>query len=98
MTANAHRYLQAHCKGYFPYHPAWRDMYIDSEGWLNTPHGSCTSGDVAMIWRYKWSMQNSSMQIKILRAQLQELKSGSTAKMIVHTVDYLSRLVSKFKE
>jgi hypothetical protein len=96
--ATAHRYLQVHCKGYLPYHPAWRDMYIDSEGWLNTPHGRCTSGDVAMIWRYKWSMQHSSRQLQAARSELQELKSGSTLKMIYHTVDYLNRLVSKIKD
>jgi len=93
----AHRYLQVHCKGYLPYHPAWRDMYIDSEGWLNTPHGRCTSGDVALLWRYKWSMQNSSLQLRKLKHDLNEIKSGTKMKMLVHTIDYLNRLVSELK-
>ncbi|KOO56931.1 hypothetical protein WH43_17595 [Rheinheimera sp. KL1] len=93
--ATAHRYLQVHCKGYLPYHPAWRDMYIDSEGWLNTPHGRCTSGDVALLWRFKWSAAQSQRQISDLKKKVAAMQSESKMKMLLHTADYLNRLVNE---
>lgn len=71
-------------------------MYIDSEGWLNTPHGRCTSGDVALLWRFKWSAQHSALQLKQARQKINDITSESRYKMLLHTADYLNRLVKDF--
>lgn len=70
-------------------------MYIDSEGWLNTPHGRCTSGDVALLWRFKWSAAQSQRKATELKAKIESMQSDSKMKMLIHTADYLNRLVKE---
>ena len=91
----AHRYLQVHCKGYLPYNPAWRDMYIDSQGILQTPYGSCSAGDVSLLWRFKWSAAQSQRQVTELKSKVEAMQSDSKMKMLIHTADYLNRLVKE---
>lgn len=93
--ATAHRYLQVHCKGDLPYHPDWRDMYIDSEGWLNTPHGRCASGDVALLWRFKWSAAQSHRKAAELKSKVDAMQTEAKIKMLLHTAEYLNRLVKE---
>ncbi|MDF3127241.1 hypothetical protein [Rheinheimera sp. 1928-s] len=68
-------------------------MYIDSEGWLNTPHGRCTSGDVALIWRFKWSAAQSQRKVAELKSKVEAMQSDPKMKMLIHTADYLNRFV-----
>ena len=92
----AKRYLFVHYKGYLPFATGWKDCTIDSEGVLHTPWGSCLSSDVAFVWRYKWSAEQSARQVKTLRNKLDEITSGTKYQLLLHTADYLNRLVQDF--
>lgn len=95
---SAYRYLAVHNSGYLPLTHGWRHCSIDKDGILHTPHGSCTAGDVAMIWRYKWAAEQSSKQLKTTREKLSDITSGTKYKMLLHTADYLNRLVQDFTD
>ncbi|WP_445766593.1 hypothetical protein [Rheinheimera sp.] len=92
----AQRYLAVHYRGYLPLIGGWSHFSIDSKGVLHTPHGSCSAGDIAMIWRYKWSAEQSARQLKSVRDKLTDVTSGTKYKMLLHTADYLNRLVQEF--
>jgi hypothetical protein len=94
----AHRYLAVHHRGYLPLTAGWLHCRIDSKGQLHTPHGNCSAGDIAMLWRYKWSAEQSSRQLKAVREKLADITSGTKYKMLLHTADYLNRLVQEFSE
>lgn len=94
----AHRYLAVHHRGYLPVTGGWLHCHIDSKGVLHTPHGSCTAGDIAMLWRYKWTAQQSAKQLKTTREKLSDITSGTKYKMLLHTADYLNRLVQDFTD
>ena len=92
----AHRYLTVHHRGYLPLIGGWVSCSIDAKGVLHTPHGSCTVGDLAMLWRYKWTAEQSSKQLQVARQKLQDITNGAKYKMLLHTADYLNRLVQDF--
>jgi hypothetical protein len=88
-----HFYLVAQCAGYLPLTNGWRHCHIDKDGIMHTPHGNCTTGDLAMLWRYKWTAEQSATQLKATRDKLKDITSGTKYKMLLHTADYLNRLV-----
>lgn len=92
----AHRLLTIHYKGYLPFTAAWRHAYIDKDGNVNTPHGSCRPSDLAFVHRYKWAAEQNAKQVQQLRDKLKEYQEGTTLKMIQHTTDYLNRLVKEY--
>jgi len=94
----AHRYLAVHYRGYLPLHSGWRHFRIDSEGKLHTPHGICTPGDIAMLWRYKWSAEQNARQYQQAKKKLDDLRSGTKIKMLIHTADYLNRLIKEIMQ
>lgn len=94
----AHRYLAVHHRGYLPLTNGWIHCRIDNKGQLHTPHGNCSAGDIAMLWRYKWASEQSSRQLKAVREKLADVTSGTKYKMLIHTADYLNRLVKDFSE
>lgn len=89
----AHRYLQVHCKGYLPYNTNWKDCRIRPDGMVMTPFGNCMPSDMALLHRRKWSAEQTRQQLVKCREQLKELRSGTKMKMVLHTADYLNRLV-----
>ncbi len=89
----AHRYLQVHCKGYLPYNTNWKECRIREDGMVMTPWGNCMPSDMAFLHRNKWSAEQTRRQLVKYREQLEELRSGTKMKMILHTADYLNRLV-----
>lgn len=95
---SAYRYLAVHNAGYLPLVGGWVHCRIDKDGIMHTPHGSCTAGDIAMLWRYKWSSQESSKQLANTRQKLKDITSGAKYKMLLHTADYLNRLVQEFSQ
>lgn len=92
---SAHRLLQVHCSGYLPYSNGWQNMTIDETGTLHTPYGSCTAGDIALLWRFKWSAEQSRRQLLELKKKVSDIQSDSKTKMLIHTADYLNRLVKE---
>ena len=91
----AHRYLSVHCKGYLPYNTHWADSYIDFDGSIVTPWGLCKPSDLAFFQRNKWSNEATRLQLVRYREKLAELQSGTKMKMLIHTADYLNRLVKE---
>lgn len=91
----AHRYLSVHCKGYLPYNTHWSESYIDTDGSIVTPWGRCRPSDVAFFHRNKWANETTRMQLVKYREKLAELQSGTKMKMLIHTADYLNRLVKE---
>jgi len=91
----AHRYLQVHCKGYLPYNTNWKDCHIRPDGMVITPFGNCMPSDMALLHRRKWSAEQTRLQLVKCREQLEQLRSGTKIKMVLHTADYLSRLVKE---
>ena len=89
----AHRYLQVHCKGYLPYNTNWKECRIRPDGMVMTPFGNCMPSDMALLHRRKWSAEQTRQQLVRCREQLKELRSGTKMKMVLHTADYLNRLV-----
>ena len=65
---------------------------------MHTPHGNCTAGDVAMLWRFKWTAEQSAKQLKATRDKLKDITNGTKYKMLLHTADYLNRLVIELTE
>ena len=49
-----------------------------------------------MLWRYKWTAEQSSKQLQVARQKLQDITNGAKYKMLLHTADYLNRLVQDF--
>lgn len=94
----AHRYLAVHYRGYLPLTGGWISFNIDAKGVLHTPYGSCTAGDIAMMWRYKWTAEQSTKQLKVTRDKLKDITSGAKYQMLMHTADYLNRLVKDFTD
>ncbi len=95
---SAYRYLAVHNAGYLPLSKGWSHFRIDSDGVLHTPHGSCTAGQVAMLWRYKWTAEQTTKQLRTAREKLNDITSGTKYKMLLHTADYLNRLVNDFAD
>jgi len=95
---SAYRYLAVHNAGYLPLTNGWRHCRIDKDGVLHTPHGNCNACDIAMLWRYKWSAEQSAKQLKTTRDKLKEITSGTRYKMLLHTADYLNRLVTELTD
>ncbi|WP_166839514.1 hypothetical protein [Rheinheimera pleomorphica] len=95
---SAYRYLVVHNASYLPLSKGWSSFRIDSDGVLDTPHGNCTAGDIAMLWRYKWTAEQTAKQLKAAREKLKEITSGTKYKMLLHTADYLNRLVKEFSD
>jgi len=91
----AHRYLCVHCKGYLPYNTHWADCYIDDHGSVVTPWGLCRPSDLAFHHRNKWASEATRRQLVLYREKLAEYQSGLKMKMLVHTADYLNRLVKE---
>lgn len=91
----AHRYLQVHCKGYLPYNTNWKECRIREDGMVMTPWGNCMPSDMAFLHRHKWSAEQTRQQLVKYRRELDEFRSGTKLKMILHTANYLSRLVSE---
>jgi hypothetical protein len=91
----AHRYLSVHCKGYLPYNTNWSDCYIDKDGTVVTPWGNCRPSDLAFLHRHKWSAEQTRIQLAKCRQKLAEIQSGTKIKMIIHTTDYLNRLIKE---
>ncbi len=89
----AHRYLSVHCKGYLPYNTHWSDCYINLDGMVITPWGNCRPSDIAFFHRNKWANENTRHQLAKCREKLSELQTGAKMKMLLHTADYLNRLV-----
>uniref|UniRef100_UPI00404868FB hypothetical protein n=1 Tax=Rheinheimera sp. TaxID=1869214 RepID=UPI00404868FB len=95
---SAYRYLAVHNAGYLPLTHGWLHYRIGNDGLLHTPHGSCTAGDIAMLWRYKWTAEQSTKQLRATREKLKDITSGTKYKMLLHTADYLNRLVKEFTD
>lgn len=91
----AHRYLQVHCKGYLPYNTNWKECRIREDGMVMTPFGNCMPSDMALMHRRKWSAEKTRQQLVRCRQQLEDLRSGTKVKMLLHTADYLTRLVKE---
>lgn len=91
----AHRYLQVHCKGYLPYNTQWKDCRIRPDGMVMTPYGNCMPSDMMFLHRHKWASEQTRQQLVKCRQQLEELRSGTKMKMVMHTADYLNRLVNE---
>jgi len=49
-----------------------------------------------MLWRYKWAAEQSAKQLKATKEKLKDITSGNKYKMLLHTADYLNRLVQEF--
>jgi hypothetical protein len=92
----AHRYLQVHCKGYLPYNTNWKECYIRSDGMVITPFGNCMPSDMALLHRRKWSAEQTRIQLQKYKKQVEDMRSESKIKMLIHTVNYLNKLVSDF--
>jgi hypothetical protein len=91
----AHRYLCVHCKGYLPYNTHWADCYIDEDGSVVTPWGLCRPSDLAFHHRNKWAAEATRRQLARYREKLAEYQTGTKMKMLLHTADYLNRLVKE---
>lgn len=94
----AHRYLQVHCKGYLPYNTNWKECRIRPDGMVMTPFGNCMPSDMALLHRRKWSAEQTRQQLVRCRQQLHDLRSGVKMKMLIHTADYLNRLLRELTE
>lgn len=95
---SAYRYLAVHNAGYLPLVGGWVHCRIDKDGILHTPHGNCTAGQLSMLWRYKWTSEQNTLQLKAAREKLKDITSGTKYKMLLHTADYLNRLVQEFTD
>jgi hypothetical protein len=94
----AHRYLQVHCKGYLPFNTNWKECRIMPDGMVMTPFGNCMPSDMALLHRRKWSAEQTRQQLVRCRQQLHDLRSGVKMKMLIHTADYLNRLLRELTE
>ena len=47
---------------------------------------------------YKWTAEQSAKQLKTAREKLQDITSGKKYKMLLHTADYLNRLVKDLSD
>jgi hypothetical protein len=91
----AHRYLQVHCKGYLPYNTNWKECYIRSDGMVITPLGNCMPSDMALFHRRKWSAEQTRKQLVEYRKRMENIKNKESIKMLVHTSNYLVKLVNQ---
>lgn len=90
----AHRLLQVHHAGYLPFaNGAWSQYRIDADGVLHTPFGSCTSGDIAMLWRYKWSGAAANRSLQAAKAQIREMQSTEKMQQLLSTAASLNQLL-----
>jgi hypothetical protein len=90
----AHRHLHVHFSGYLPYTNGWADMRIDENGVLHTPYGRCTAGDLAMLWRYKWSAAQTTRSLKALNVKIQTMQSSDKLQALINTAHSLTMLVN----